>query len=90
MEESKILKILKSEIGVVISIASFLLVVLVPYYSIKIDIALIQKDISIININHEQHIQDILNELTKIKEDEVTLEKDLAITNQTLIDHINK
>ena len=90
MEESKILKILKSEIGVVISIASFLLVVLVPYYSIKTDIALIQKDISIININHEQHIQDILNELTKIKEDEVTLEKDLAITNQTLIDHINK
>lgn len=61
-----------------------------PINDVKTDIALIQKDIEIINTNHEAHIQDMLTEIKKIKEDEVILEKDLAITNQVLLDHLNK
>lgn len=60
-----------------------------PINSVKTDIALIQKDISVINSNHEQHIQDLSQDIKEIKEKEQELEKVIAITNQVLIDHLN-
>jgi hypothetical protein len=78
-----------TEVKYIIGVVSICATVGVPYFSIRQDIALIKKDISIINSNHEVHIQDIVTELKKIKEDEITIEKNLAVTNQVLIDHLN-
>ena len=87
-EENIIKKVLTTEVKYVLGLLVFGFGVVTPYFSMKENIALIQKDISIINNNHEVHIQDIMVELKKIKEDEVGLEKDLTRTNQILIDHI--
>jgi hypothetical protein len=87
--ENLIKKILTTEVKYAIGIVVFVFGVVTPYYQVKEDISLIQKDISIINTNHEVHIQDMIAEIKKIKEDEVTIEKNLAITNQVLIDHLN-
>jgi len=72
--------------GVILWVVSF---VFNPINTVKTDIALIQKDIQIINTNHLSHIQDIVARLEKIKEDEVKIEKDLAITNTVLMNHLN-
>jgi hypothetical protein len=88
-QKSMIKSVLTSEVKYVIGIIVFITGVVAPYYTIRQDIALIQKDISIINTNHETHIQDIITELQKMKEDENTIEKELAITNQVLMDHLN-
>ena len=88
--ESLITKVLKSQVGSLVSVISFLVLIFVPYFGIKQDIALIQKDISIINSNHEAHIQDILAQLQELKKDEIQIEKDLALTNQVLLDHIGE
>ena len=60
--------ILFSEVGIVVMIGSFLLGVVVPFFDMKKDIALIQQSIESINNNHEAHIQDILDQIKEIKE----------------------
>jgi hypothetical protein len=64
--------VLTSEIKFIIYIITIVLGALAPYYSIKQDIALIQKDIAIINSNHILHIQDLAQQMkeqqTEIKE----------------------
>lgn len=87
--DTKLKQWLTGEVKFVIAVLGFGFGVVAPYFNITQNIALIQKDISIINTNHEAHIQDILVVLSKLKEDEVLIEKDLAITNQILIDHLN-
>ena len=57
--------VLTSEVKWVIALATFVVTVVAPYYSIKESIALIQQDISTINTNHEAHIQDILTRMEK-------------------------
>lgn len=42
-----------------LAIVGFVMGVVAPYYQMKQDVALIQKDISVINFNHEVHIQDL-------------------------------
>jgi len=87
-EENIIKKVLTTEVKYVIGLLVFGFGVVTPYFQMRENISLIQKDISTINNNHEAHIQDIMTELKEIKKNEVELEKNLAITNQVLIDHI--
>lgn len=79
---SLIRSILNSEVKFVIGIAVFVFGGVAPYFAIKEDIALIQKDIQTINLNHESHIQDIMTRLEK-------LEESRDIQQQTLIKLIN-
>ena len=69
--ESTIKKVLTTEVKFVIGLIVFVLGGVAPYYQMKQDIALIQKDISIINTNHEAHIQDILKNIEEIKKQEI-------------------
>lgn len=51
-----------------VSIALFVVGVVAPFYSQRQDIALIQQSIGNINVNHEAHIQDILQEMKEMKQ----------------------
>ena len=51
--------VLSTEAKFVLSIVAFVMGVVAPYYQMRQDVALIQKDISIINTNHSAHIQDL-------------------------------
>lgn len=85
VQESRILKVLRSEAGVIVGIIIFLFGIITPYFSIKQDIALIQKDISVINGNHEVHIQDILNEVEALKKENAELDKRLDAQYKLLL-----
>lgn len=71
-QTNTIKNVLTAEVKFIIYIITIVLGAVAPYYSIKQDIALIQKDISIINSNHLVHIQDISQQIkeqqTEIKE----------------------
>jgi len=56
---SLIRAVLSTEAKFVLAIVGFVMGVVAPYYQMKQDVALIQKDISVINSNHEVHIQDL-------------------------------
>lgn len=62
-----------------------LLYVFNPMAEVKTDIALIQKDISNINSNHEQHIQDIMQNIKEMKEEDKELRDKLDIQQQAII-----
>ncbi len=49
-----------------LAIVGFVMGVVAPYYQMKQDVALIQKDISIINSNHSAHIQDLSQEVKDV------------------------
>lgn len=72
LKTSTIKNVLTSEVKFIIYIITIVLGAVAPYYSIRQDIALIQKDIAIINSNHILHIQDIAQSMkeqqTEIKE----------------------
>lgn len=55
--------ILSSEVKFIIGIVGFVIGVVSPYYQMKQDVALIQKDISTINSNHLLHTQDLAQQL---------------------------
>lgn len=61
-----------------------LLYVFNPMSAVQKDIALIQKDIAVINLNHEQHIQDILTQLKDLKEDNKSLDEKLDLQQQAI------
>lgn len=52
--------VLTTEVKWILGVIMFVFGIAGPYYGITQDIALIQKDISIINSNHEVHIQDLV------------------------------
>lgn len=62
---------LTDEVKFIISIVVFVAGVVAPYYNVQKDIALIQKDINIINTNHLAHTEDLAQDL-----------KDIAITQK--------
>lgn len=79
--------ILSSEAKFVIGIVGFVMGVVAPYYQMKQDVALIQKDISTINSNHLMHTQDLAQEVkdvTKIIEEQ---QRQIAVlqTQQAII-----
>lgn len=82
--ESMVRGVLTTEVKFVISIIVFCAGVVAPYYAMRQDIALIQRDIATINSNHEAHIQDILQEIKEIKVKDETLQ-DMIVQNQKTI-----
>ena len=73
LKETSIIKqVLTNEVKFIIAIITVVLGVVAPYYGQKEDIALIQKDINIINTNHEAHIQDLTQKMKEIEEDQTT------------------
>lgn len=83
--ESKMLKFLRSEVGVVVSIVVFIFGVIAPYFTIRESIALIQKDIAIINTNHEAHIQDILKNIEEMRHSDSQMDGRLDTQYQLLL-----
>ena len=71
--------VLTSEVKFVLGIVLFVGGVVAPYYNQQQDIALIKQSISNINSNHEQHIQDILQELKEMKQTEIELQKQIYL-----------
>jgi len=63
--ENKIRGMFTTEVKYIIGIVVFVFGIAAPYYSIRQDIALIQKDISIINNNHlattQRYAEDLKN-----------------------------
>jgi len=55
--------VLTSEVKFIVSVVLFVVGGIAPYYGIKQDIALIQKDVSVINANHMVHTQDLAQEI---------------------------
>lgn len=62
-----------------------LMYVFSPIAQVKTDIALIQKDISTINSNHEAHIQDILKNIEELKKQDKALDDKLDLQQQAII-----
>lgn len=58
--------VLSTEAKFVIGIVGFVMGVVAPYYGMKQDVALIQKDISTINSNHLLHVQDLSQEVKDV------------------------
>lgn len=61
--------ILSGEVKFVIAVIGFVVGVITPFYQTKQDVALIQKDVSIINTNHLAHMQDLsqsVSDITKL------------------------
>lgn len=81
-ESNFIRQVLTTEVKYVIAIVGFVLGVVRPYYQMQEHIALIQKDISIINSNHEAHIQDILQGLKEQKQAVIELQKQIIIISK--------
>ena len=71
-DENKVEEILISKGKLVVSIFTagigVIIFVIVPIYDIKTDQALISQSIQTINLNHESHIQSILDEIKEIKQ----------------------
>lgn len=51
--------VLSTEVKFIIGIVGFVMGVVAPYYQMRQDMALIQKDIATINTNHLAHTQDL-------------------------------
>ena len=77
--DSLIRKVLTTEVKWIISVVIFVFGVISPYFGIRQDIALIQKDIQVININHETHIQDILQQQKEMSAQILEMQKQFII-----------
>lgn len=58
--------VLSTEVKFIIAVIGFVIGVVSPYYQMRQDVALIQKDISIINSNHLSHTQDLTQDVKDI------------------------
>ena len=58
--------VFSTEVKFVIAVIGFVVGVISPYYQMRQDVALIQKDISVINSNHLMHTQDLTQEVKDI------------------------
>jgi len=79
-EESKIRKVIKENALTLIfltgTVFSFIMFVVIPQQETKTSIALIQKDIAVINSNHLTHLQTYAEEIKALKEQEAEDEKE--------------
>jgi hypothetical protein len=79
-EESKIRKVIKENALTLIfltgTVFSFIMFVVIPQQETKTSIALIQKDIAVINTNHLTHLQTYAEEIKTLKEQEAEDEKE--------------
>lgn len=81
VETNLIKQVLSSEVKFILGIIVFVFGVASPYYSMRQDIVLIQKDISTINSNHEVHIQDILQTMKDQQSQIIELQKQIILIN---------
>jgi len=83
MEDDKnytvIRRVLTTEVKWILGVVMFVFGIAGPYYGMKQDIALIQKDIEVINLNHEVHIQDILQAQKEQSQQIIELQKQLIL-----------
>lgn len=63
---SLVRSILTTEVKFILGVIGFVMGVVTPYYSLKQDTALIQKDIAIINSNHLSHTQDLAQDVKDV------------------------
>lgn len=76
----------KKEIVAIAGVFTFLLPIVISYFQIKTEIALIRQSIDNINNNHEVHIQDILQEIKEIKAKDTEQDKEsIELQKQVLI-----
>ena len=80
-DDSAIRKVLTTEVKWIIGVIMFVFGIASPYFGMRQDIALIQKDIQIINLNHETHIQDIMQQQKEMSAQIIELQKQIIITN---------
>lgn len=85
----KVKGVLTTEVKFFIVIIGFVVGFVAPFYAMKQDIALINKDISVINSNHEVHIQDIMQQIKDIQNDQLT-QNDKLISLQEQIIRLEK
>lgn len=78
-EKNVIRQVLTTEVKWVLGVIMFVFGIAGPYYGMRQDIALIQKDIEIINVNHQAHIQDILQQQKEQSAQIIDLQKQLII-----------
>lgn len=85
--------VLSTEVKFIIAVIGFVVGVISPYYQMRQDVALIQKDISIINSNHLMHTQDLTQEVKDItvilqqQQQQITV---LQTQQSAIINNINK
>ncbi len=77
--DSVIRRVLTSEVKWILGVIMFVFGIATPYYNMKQDVALIQKDIQVINMNHEVHIQDILQTQKEQSQQIIELQKQLIL-----------
>lgn len=77
--------VLTSEVKFIIGIITIALGVIAPFYQIKQDIALMQKDISVINANHLSHLQDTQKTIEEIKVEQSTQQKQIIDLNNEIL-----
>jgi len=85
--------ILSSEVKFVIGIVTFVIGVVAPYFNMKQDMALIQKDISTINSNHLAHVQDLSQEVkdvVKIIESQQNQINNLQMQQAVILEKLKK
>jgi hypothetical protein len=56
-----------------------------PIADVRKDISLIQKDIQVIQTNHEAHIQACLEQMSELKQEIVDLNKQVIVQNESII-----
>jgi hypothetical protein len=61
-------------------------VIFSPINEVKTDIKLIQQDINTIQLNHEQHIQEMVAEIADVKKTEADLDARLETQNEAIIE----
>lgn len=85
--------VLSTEVKFVIGIVGFVMGVVAPYYQMKQDVALIQRDISIINSNHLSHTQDLaqsIKDITKVVETQQAQINNLQTQQAVILEKLNK
>lgn len=76
----------KKEIALIVSVVVFLFPVVVSYFKIQTEIALIRQSIDNINNNHTVHIQDTLQEIKEIKVKDAEQDKQsIELQKQVLV-----
>jgi predicted RecB family endonuclease len=95
-KENKIKKIISNEVTLVIAVIGVAwgafnylndphVKITEDVAKIHTDIALIQQSILTIQTNHEEHMQEALEEIKQLKEDDVKLDQQLSKQNEAII-----
>lgn len=85
--------VLSTEVKFIIGVVGFVMGVVAPYYQVRQDMALIQRDISTINSNHLIHTQDLAQEVkdvVKVIENQQNQINNLQTQQAVILEKLNK